>query len=137
MYFIAFYGMRHRMDPTLRGVGRSRLRARGALTRGNAHGSGQALISCNDIGNVMCKVRQFLGAILPLAANINMTKFAGNDVDGTSSDLDVGMTFKIHIKTNNIVIDCELTKWSKADHFMPLYMRALDTIRAVVDLAAF
>jgi hypothetical protein len=38
------------------------------------------------------------------------------------------MTFTFQIRNNNIVITCNLNKWSKADHLMPLYMRALDTV---------
>jgi len=78
---------------------------------------------------------QLLGAILPLAANLNIDNLP--TVNWKSAELDLDMTFAFQIRNNNIVITCDLNKWSKADHLMPLYMRALDTVRAIVDVASF
>jgi hypothetical protein len=47
------------------------------------------------------------------------------------------MTFSISIQENVVLVECELNQWRMADHLIPVYMRALDLTRAVVDVASF
>jgi hypothetical protein len=92
------------------------------------------VIALKREGAAMCKVK-FLGAVLPLAAGLSIDELP--ITTWKSSELGLDMTFKIQIRNNNIVINGELNKWSKDDHLMPVYMRVLDTVRAIVDVASF
>jgi hypothetical protein len=85
-------------------------------------------------GAAMCMV-QLLGVVLPLAAGLSIDGLP--TTTWKSAELGLEMTFKIQIRDNNVVIDCELNKWSKEYHLMLAYMRALDTVRAIVDVASF
>jgi hypothetical protein len=71
----------------------------------------------------MCKV-QPLGAILPLAVGLSISDLP--TATWKSVELSPEMTGKIQIRNNEIVVSCELKKWAKDDHLMPVYMRALD-----------
>jgi hypothetical protein len=82
----------------------------------------------------MCKIT-ILGAVLPRVAKLTVDDLPS--VKWTSKELDLEMKFGIQIRDGKISISCELNKWSQADHWMPVYMRALDTVRGIVDLASF
>jgi len=76
-----------------------------------------------------------LGSILPAVARITTKDLPV--ITWTSADLDLSMTFTTFIENGKVRIVCELSDWRRDDHLMPVYMRALDLVRAAVDLVAF
>jgi hypothetical protein len=78
---------------------------------------------------------QFLGNILPAAKLISISGLPKSN--WKSAELGLDMTFEVSIRNSQVVVTCETNKWVKADHLMPIYMRALDTARAIVDVFAF
>jgi hypothetical protein len=78
---------------------------------------------------------QFLGNILPTAKQITIGGL--QKVDWKAPDLGLDMTFEVTIHASRVAVTCETNKWVKADHLVPIYMRALDIARAAVDVFAF
>ena len=78
---------------------------------------------------------QFLGNILPTAKQISINGLP--KANWKAPDLDLDMTFEVQIQNSKVVVICQTNKWVKADHLMPIFMRALDTARAIVDVFAF
>jgi hypothetical protein len=78
---------------------------------------------------------QLLGRIFPLALNVTIDQIP--KVNYKTLELELDIFVEIHIQKNNVVVACELNKWVKDEHLMPVYMRALDAVRAVVDIASF
>jgi hypothetical protein len=76
-----------------------------------------------------------LGRVLPMAASVNISELPTTNWKAPDAGLD--MNFKVHIQNNNIVVDCEINKWDKNRDLMNVYMRALDTTRAIVDVISF
>jgi hypothetical protein len=75
---------------------------------------------------------QLLGRVLPPAMIVNLHRLPTVSWKGP---VDISIT--VRVENSNVVIDCELDKWDKDEHMMPVYMRALDTARVAVDLCSF
>jgi hypothetical protein len=80
------------------------------------------------------KVR-LLGRIFPTVFKITIDNYPSLTFPATKDNLE--LTFNVEIRDGIITVDCTTNKWSKAEHLMPIYMRATDIVRAAVDLVAF
>src|SRR5271166_2450430 len=82
----------------------------------------------------MCIV-QFRGVVLPKAINISCAEIP--EVKWHCLDIGLYVGIKIQIQKNIVFIFCDVDTWDKNKDPMPLYMRALDLVRTVVDLVSF
>jgi len=78
---------------------------------------------------------RLIGRVLPSARILTISNYPRLTFPATEIGLD--LTFNVQIQDNIITVDCDANKWSKADHLMPIYMRAVDIVRAAVDLVCF
>jgi hypothetical protein len=80
----------------------------------------------------MPKVR-LVGRILPSAITVSASSLPST----RWNEPDLEMTFRVNIVNSRMEVECELDKWNKDLHFMPVYMRAMDIARAHTDLFSF
>lgn len=78
---------------------------------------------------------QFQGRVSPAGAACNISGLP--TAHWPHTELGLEMTFTFTIEQGVVVIDCELNKWNRKQHYIHAYMRALDMIRAAVDLCVF
>src|SRR5712691_4831237 len=78
---------------------------------------------------------RFTGRVLPAALNFSIT--CRPTFSWKADDLGLEMTFRVDIQDGNVGIECEVNRFDKTAHFMPLFLRAYDIATASVDLAAF
>ncbi len=75
----------------------------------------------------------FLGKIFPSAYQLSISL---PTVRWRSPDLGLTWQFDIKIENNAVTINCDINRYSGSD-FVLTYMRALDAVKAAVNLAAF
>jgi len=78
---------------------------------------------------------RFTGRVLPAARNFCIA--CRPTFSWKADDLGLEMTFRVNIQDGNVRIECEVNRFDKTAHFMPLFLRAYDIVTACVDLAAF
>ncbi len=77
---------------------------------------------------------KFLGKIHPEVVQISIID--PPTVNWSAKDLGLEMAFKFRIEGSDVFVECDVNRLDAAD-FVPIWMRAFDLVRGVVDLACF
>jgi hypothetical protein len=83
---------------------------------------------------VLMATLKFLGKIHPEVVQVSIID--PPTVSWTASDLGLDMAFKFQIIGSDVHVDCEVNRFDTAD-IVPIWMRAFDLVRGVIDLACF
>jgi hypothetical protein len=77
----------------------------------------------------------FGGRVLPAVIQISVADHP--TVNWWDDEMQMTISFKITIQQGIVAVLCEVHKFDQATHLVGLYMRALDLVRATVDLTCF
>lgn len=85
----------------------------------------------------MAKLR-FTGRIYPTALHVSINNFPSVQwIDGWTIEAGLTPICHVAVQKNEVSIDVEVVHFDRELHFVPLAMRAYDTVRAAVDLLSF
>ena len=83
----------------------------------------------------MADVR-FEGRVFPTGATLSTREHPIVEIRDADR-MDVRMRFALSIENGRIIVDCDVDNYSRDEHLMRLFVRAVDLANAVVNLAAF